>query len=644
MTRPMRPSDIGLLRQVTDVTWHPDGSRLGYVVSWVDLEADANRSQIWLHDAGRSVPLTHGHQDGSPRFSPDGHWLAFLRSWPRGGPQTQVWMLPVEGGEATAVTDMADGVEEVTWLPDSSGLVVAASVRPPDQVGVDDEELARRPRRIRTPRYRYNGRGFAYDRRIQLHRVELPAEDGSLGAAVALTDAEADHGDAVVAPEGGRIAWTVTGCRADAPGADQHLVVGAVDGSDPEVWAGGDEAGGSWHTPAWTQDGTLYGLGHAGDRIAFDRLHRLGPGGVELVDPDDVNRENLLGGGAGLVLQGGSAFVLAIRAGAVQVDRIALDGSGRETVLGGNRSVLAFDVSASGRLAAVVADLTSPAELWVDGEAVTDHGRIFLAEVALAPTEEITVKSADGYEVQAFVTVPTEGAGPHPGLVYVHGGPMAQYGYTIFDEFQVAAACGYVVIGGNPRGSDGFGEEHAACIAGHLGEPDWSDVQAIADALAARPDVDAERIGIGGGSYGGWMTSWAIGHTDRFEAALVERAVTCWETFAGTSDIGTWFGRIYGADRTTDLDATRRQSPLTYVDGIHTPTLIVHSEEDWRCPIEQAEQLFAALAVRGVDTELVRFPGENHELSRSGRPSRRIERFQIIHEFFARRLGGRHVP
>ncbi|MEZ5229511.1 MAG: prolyl oligopeptidase family serine peptidase [Acidimicrobiales bacterium] len=153
--------------------------------------------------------------------------------------------------------------------------------------------------------------------------------------------------------------------------------------------------------------------------------------------------------------------------------------------------------------------------------------------------------------------------------------------------------------------------------------------------------VDATRIGMGGGSYGGFMTSWAIGHTDRFAAALVERCVSNWETFAGTSDIGPWFGRRYGgATVESDVESLRRQSPITYAANNSTPTLILHSEQDWRCPPEQAEQLFAAYRRAGVDTTFVRFPGENHELSRSGKPRHRVERFVLIHDFFARHLGG----
>jgi dipeptidyl aminopeptidase/acylaminoacyl peptidase len=218
---------------------------------------------------------------------------------------------------------------------------------------------------------------------------------------------------------------------------------------------------------------------------------------------------------------------------------------------------------------------------------------------------------------------------------------MFQYGLGFFDEFQMAAACGYVVIAGNPRGSAGYGQRWAQSIIGDLGNKDWLDVSALADHLSGMPEVDSERIGIGGGSYGGFMTGWALSHDERFKAGLIERAVTSWNSFYGTSDIGAWFtGKTIGATVETDRDEVTRQSPLHHVADITAPTLIVHSEHDWRCPIEQGEQLFAALRRRGRDVTMVRFPGESHGLTRGGGPGHRVERFEIVHEFFAKHLGG----
>ncbi|MDH4280891.1 MAG: prolyl oligopeptidase family serine peptidase, partial [Acidimicrobiia bacterium] len=373
---------------------------------------------------------------------------------------------------------------------------------------------------------------------------------------------------------------------------------------------------------------------------------------------DDVNIT--VGPSTGAAVDGG---ILAVgpRRGRVAIDRYSTgqggDGS-RTVVYEDDSTVVAFAADSTGTT--VVAAITSavrPAELYrIDGGAGGAAIRLvtlneeLLSELDLVEPEAVAVTSADGTVVEAFVTRPPASAPDtgtlRPGLVYVHGGPMFQYGHFFFDEFQIAAALGYVVIGGNPRGSDGYGEAWARDIIANFGNRDWQDVQAITGHLAELPEVDAERIGIGGGSYGGFMTCWALGHdgAGRYKAGLVERSVVDFVSMTGTSDIGHSFvTRYLGASIDDDPDKILRQSPLTYAHTISVPTLVLHSEEDWRCPIEQAERLHATIhrnKAKGGSSILVRFPAENHELSRSGQPRHRVERFEIIHEFYARHLGG----
>jgi dipeptidyl aminopeptidase/acylaminoacyl peptidase len=217
----------------------------------------------------------------------------------------------------------------------------------------------------------------------------------------------------------------------------------------------------------------------------------------------------------------------------------------------------------------------------------------------------------------------------------IHGGPFAQYGWTLFDEAQVYAGAGYAVVYGNPRGSSGYGQAHGAAIRGDVGERSAADLLALLDAAVSRPDLDGSRVGVLGGSHGGFMTSWLIGHCDRFKAAVSERAVNAIDSFVGSSDIGWGFADdLYGADP-EDL---RRQSPLTYADAITTPLLIIHSEHDWRCPVEQAQRLYVALRQRDAEVEMLLFPGEGHEMSRAGLPSHRVARFDAIVDWFGRYL------
>ena len=286
----------------------------------------------------------------------------------------------------------------------------------------------------------------------------------------------------------------------------------------------------------------------------------------------------------------------------------------------------------------------APAEVFVcraDGHEerqLTQLNKAWTDEVALSSPERFRFTRA-GLEIDCWVMRPA-GFVPgrrYPTLLCIHGGPHAQYGHVFFDEFQVYAGAGYAVIFANPRGGQGYGEAFAEAVVGDWGGGDYADVMAAVDeALRRHPFIDPDRLGVLGGSYGGFLTSWIVGHTDRFKAACSERAVNCQYTMFGTSDIGHSFNMVEmgGPLPWEDLARYIERSPLTYAKNIVTPLLIIHSEDDLRCPIEQAEQLFVALKKLRREVRFVRFPGENHEMSRSGKPRHRLERFRHILEWF----------
>lgn len=228
-------------------------------------------------------------------------------------------------------------------------------------------------------------------------------------------------------------------------------------------------------------------------------------------------------------------------------------------------------------------------------------------------------------------------SGAPPVLLVIHGGPATQYGYTLFDEARVYEGAGFAVVMGNPRGSSGYGQAHAQAIIGDMGTRDRMDLLALLDRALEDPRLDRGRVGVMGGSYGGFMTTWLAAHDgERFRAAISERAVNAWDSFGGSSDIGWYFADLMCG---TDAAAQTHQSPLTHADSIDIPMLIIHSENDWRCPVEQAQRLFVRLKRRGIPVEMLLFPGEGHELSRSGLPSHRIARFEAILDWWNRHLG-----
>ena len=271
----------------------------------------------------------------------------------------------------------------------------------------------------------------------------------------------------------------------------------------------------------------------------------------------------------------------------------------------GQRLITGVD-QAGDVLVACFADAATSGELArLDGDQVVPLTSFGEAAAPLVTSiTELEGDAPDGYQVHGFLALPA-GEGPHPVLLMIHGGPFAQYGWSVLDEAQVYAAAGYAVVYGNPRGSSGYGETQARYIIGDVGARQAPDLIALLEAALDRPDIDRQRIGVLGGSHGGYMTTWLIGHNDRFRAAVSERAVNAIDSFEGSSDIGWDFADVlYG----TDPVQRRKQSPLTYADDITTPLLIVHSEHDWRCPIEQAQRLYVSLRRRDAEVEMLPLP------------------------------------
>jgi dipeptidyl aminopeptidase/acylaminoacyl peptidase len=283
-----------------------------------------------------------------------------------------------------------------------------------------------------------------------------------------------------------------------------------------------------------------------------------------------------------------------------------------------------------------------------EGRRVTNVGRDFTEGRALAEPERFTATSQDGYEVDAWVVRPAgfEPGKRYPTLLSIHGGPFTQYGTGFFDEFQVYAGAGYVVLFANPRGGSGYSEEHGRAIRGPIdgagpgwGSRDYDDCMAVVDtALETFDFVDPDRLGVIGGSYGGYLTSWIIGHTNRFKAAVSERAVNNLVSAFGSSDLFWVFEKQFGGALWEHMDAWTDRSPTTYAKDIETPVLVLHSESDLRCNVEQGEHLFTLLRLLGKEAEMLRFPAESHELSRAGSPIHRVTRFEAILDWFGRYL------
>ena len=639
----MRPSDLAKLRAPADPTLSPDGSLAVVAVTRPDLEDDAYRSDLWaVPTNGESPPrkLTHGPRDAAPRFSPDGQWLAFLRA-DDGPPQLMV--MPVTGGEPRTVTDHPLGAGPAVWSPDSTRIAYAARVPEDGRYGTDEKVTPDKepPRLITTYRYRLDGVGFTLDRRSHIF-VAAITDDAP--EPTQITSGDFDHHSPFWHPDGTQLGFV--SARHDSRDTDFAADLFLVDSS------GGDaqqitNTSTTVSRPAFTPDGATVlfaGTEHTTDTVGRNtgifRVDARGgePARITDAEPHDIanpHAPNELP----LETDGSTATTVRLHRGAVELVQFDLVSGDPDPLITGPRSVLGY-AQAQGVTVAVVAADTSAGEVFrvgTNGELtqLTAFGDTLARETALRPMTEVTTEAADGYPVHGWVIKPA-GTGPFPVLLNVHGGPFTQYGYTLFDEAQVYAGAGYAVVMGNPRGSQGYGEAHGRAIVQDFGTADYADLTALLDAALEDPALDSDRVGVMGGSYGGFMTTWMVGHTDRFTAAISERSVNVWDSFLGSSDIGpTFVGQYIG----TDPEEAARQSPLTYADNITTPTFIIHSEHDWRCPLEQAQRLYVQLKRNEVETQMLLFPGEGHELTRSGLPSHRAARFDAILDWWNRHLG-----
>jgi dipeptidyl aminopeptidase/acylaminoacyl peptidase len=645
----MRPNDLELLRTPGVPTVSPDGRMAVVAVTRLDLDADEYRSQLWAVPTEGSAParpITSGERDTAPAFSPDGRWLAYLGAEPGGKPQLH--LLPTAGGIARRLTDHRLGAGTPIWSPDSRRLAYTARVPEHGRYGTVEEvgPGAEPPRLITTLKYRLDDVGFLADRRSQVFVLDLPAdfEDDTapLPEPLQVTSGDADCEDVTWAPDGAELAFV----SARHERADRDLVRDVyVVRTDGSFLRRVTDSRGDCAVPAYAPDGrTLVvtavpdlgpdGLDFAARQAVPCRVDLAGGPLRPLLDPDLHHRGDET---PATVLADGAVLVGVQRRGSVELLRVPLDGGAPETLVDGPFTVRGV-AAAGGVIVASVAHDRSAGELIAltpgRRRLLTAFGRPLGETGRVHRMQERTAAAPDGYPVHGWVTTPP-GPGPHPVLLTVHGGPFSQYGWTLFDETQVYVSAGYAVVQCNPRGSSGYGSAHGRAIQGAWGELDAADVVAFLDAALEDPTLDAARVGIMGGSYGGYLTTLLLGRTTRFAAAICERAFTDPVSFVGSSDIGWFFPDVYLG---TDPERIAAQSALASAGAITTPTLVIHSEEDWRCPVEQGARLFVELKRRGVPTELLLFPGEGHELSRSGRPRHRRARFEHILRWWARWL------
>lgn len=649
----MLVDDVLALHILSAPQLSPDGSQIAFAAQQSDAGKNATSSAIWLVNA-RGVKgerqltnLENTAHDTQPCWSPDGKTLAFLSD--RSG-SPQIHLLSMNGGEARQISRLSQGVFEYNWRPDGTALLAHSPWKPEDdQQQPDTSAIAVVYTRLDE---QWDGLGFKQGRHQQLWLLPLEGE------AARLTSEPVDILSSCWSPDGREIAFCAN--RQPDPDLSASAALWVLNATSGQMRRLSPETGLA-QMPAWSPDGHTIAYYYSEDQTEASNIspwvinahngsapHPAATSSQELTCLEMLVDElhNITLSRPQWYPDNTSLLVTVQQRGQVHLYRIDTRDDKVTQLTSGNGCYLNPHLSKDGQtITAIRADWFTPGDIWaMDGDGanrrkLTGVNDTFLRDRQLVRPKRITWKSFDNLEIEGWLYLPTLPEGVKvPLILEVHGGPTLAWGDSYVHEFQVLAGKGYAVLAANPRGSTGYGEEFTRKILNDWGGDDFRDLMAGVDHVIATEPVDADRLGIGGLSYGGYMTNWAVTQTDRFKAAVSRNGISFLPNAATLSDQTAWFDLGMGGDD-RDADTLRRScSSLTFADKIATPLLLLHSENDLRCPFSESLQLFVTLRKRKHTVELVRYPGASHLIDWPdyGTPQQRVDRLRRTIEWFGR--------
>lgn len=646
--RTLQKEDLCQLRFLNGGALSPDGERVVYAVNKINTEDDKEYSTIYLQDiaSGETRQMTNGAAvDGLPTWSPDGNSIAF--SSDRSG-KAQLYLLPADGGEARQVTNFKRGVGGgIAWSPDGGQIAFSAVA------DAEAPDLSKEAYRLDRTVYRFDGIGYLDDAVQDIYVLDIAS-----GAIKQLTDDRGNNSNPRWAPNGRSILYDANMRFDNSRAMTPDLKTVDLDGRQRlllEDWASVEKAS---FTPGGARivfvgrpdDGKPIGSKSdlyiqdlkTGDISCRTQNLDVGVGGRLSLDMPvaGLSLPNLL-----VSEDGAYAYATVQRGGTDHIYRIALQGAEDcQQVSQGDCAVFPLDRHGDKILYARTS-LNSPPDLFMvelsssASQQLTELNANMLDEIDMPETEHLTWNSVDGVAVEGWYMKPAAGEAPYPTILYIHGGPHAAYGCGFHFDFQMLAGAGYGVLFLNHRASTGYGDGFSTAIKGDWGNLDYQDLMSGVDHAIALDLADPDRLGVCGTSGGGNLSCWIIGQTDRFKAAIPQNPVANWRSFYGTSDIGIWFSVEQMGGHPHEIpEVYERCSPITYAHRCRTPTLMVQSELDWRCPAEQAEQFYTVLKANGCVVEMLRQPGGYHGASISGAVNLRRAHNDAMLDWFARYL------